>query len=87
LIRLIGDIFYFYTKKEKYFFYFPNIIEYFFPLFIFILPSISVEKIVFILIISIIVKIVQEYVLHINKWIDPLNLKYLKEHPEYKRER
>ncbi len=86
-IRLVGDILYFYTKKEKYFFYFPNIIEYFFLLFIFILPSISVEKIIFILIISIVVKIVQEYILHIKKWIDPLNLKYLKEHPEYKRER
>ena len=87
LLRLIGDIFYFCTRKEEYFFYFPNIIEFFFPLFILILPSISGKKVVFILIISTIAKIVQEYVAHIKKWVNPLNLKYLEENPECERDR
>jgi hypothetical protein len=80
LYRLVGDILYFKSRNERFFFYFPNISEFFFPIYIlFILNSTSntLEKIIIGLVVALLLKLAQEYLLHIKDWIDPVNKRYI----------
>jgi hypothetical protein len=79
LIRGLGDILYFLKHQEKYYFFFPNVLEYFFIVY-FLTYDIYLS-----LIISVPIKVAHEYFVHIKRWIDPISLKYLKNHPEHKR--
>ncbi len=64
IIRSIGQSAFFLTKKEKYFFYFPNILEIFF---IFYLFSFGKVDIPFLLLISTLIVLPREYIVHIKK--------------------
>jgi hypothetical protein len=86
LLRLIGDYLYFKLRSEKFFFIFPNVIEYFFPLYILFLPDPTGQTVVFLLIVATLMKLGHEYWIHINKWIDPVSKAYIKRHPEHRRE-
>lgn len=85
LLRLIGDILYFKTRREVWFFFFPNVIEFFFPLYILILPAPSVESILLIFIVSLVVKLLHEHLTHIYRFIDPVSKTYIAKHPEHQR--
>lgn len=64
IIRSISQIAFFFTKKEKYFFYFPNILEVFFILYLFSSGSIDVP---ILLLISTLIVLPREYIVHIKK--------------------
>lgn len=77
--RLIGDILYIFTRSEKYFFFFPNIFELFYLVYYL---SLSIFW-SFLLVIPI--KVLNEYILHIKNYIDPISKNYIKKHPEHMR--
>ncbi len=91
LLRLIGDLLFFFIRNEKLLFYFPNILEFFFPIYIIFRFTIyqaplSVSLLLVLIIVSAVTKISHEYFLHIYGWIDSDCLKYIKNHPEHERQ-
>ena len=79
VFRIIGDTLYFLTRSEKYFFIFPNFLEFFYIVYlltggIFISLASAVP-----------LKLFHEYAIHINGWVDPILKKYIKNHPEHLR--
>jgi len=89
-IRSLGDVLYFKTRNERHYFLFPNVMEFFYPLYLLWLAFGRATPYSFTLLggclfISIVFKIVHEYALHIHNWIDPLSLTYIKDHPEHGR--
>lgn len=90
IVRLVGDAIYLFTKSEKYMFFFPNIIEFFFPLYILYMYLLSgktpnLASVLIIVFLSAVFKLFHEYLLHIRYWIDPVSLRYVKKHPEHGR--
>jgi hypothetical protein len=88
IFRGVGDLLYLLTKSEKHMFYFPNIIEFFFLGYIFYLKHLpqTTETIVWLLVISTVLKILHEWWLHVYEWIDKDSLAFLKKHPGHKRQ-
>lgn len=82
LFRLVGDVGLALTRNRTYLVMFPNLIEYFFPLYVIYLYSYQGNTLILIsfIVISTIVKVIHEYVMHVTDWIDPVNLAYLKRH-------
>lgn len=75
--RVIGELIYFKTRKEIFLVFFPNVIEYFFPLqilFSWSLPGLLLGALV--------LKMPHEWLVHIAHW-DPGNRDYVKKHPEF----
>lgn len=87
LYRLIGDIGLALTHNRKFLFLFPNFIEFFFPLYVIYVRYFPGDlKILGIfLAISIALKMLNEYLLHVKNWIDPVSLAYLKKHPKLRK--
>ena len=75
--RSIGQVVYFYNRKDKYFIYFPNLIDFFFPIYL------LSNSLVFSLIVSLPLKIIQEYILHVRHYTDPLAMTFVRAHPEH----
>lgn len=86
-IRLIGDIGLAITKDRKYLFLFPNLVEFFFPLYLLYLKQFNHNTTILVafILISAVLKILNEYLLHVKNWIDPFNKQYVKTHKEHKR--
>ncbi len=88
LVRLIGEFLYFKTKKELFLVCFPNILEFFFPIFIimsfyiFGLNNMDSDKLLIALVLSTILKLIQEYLAHFRVYRDPVCAKYLKKFPQ-----
>lgn len=87
ILRSIGDILFFLFKKEEVFLFFPNILEFFFIGFALqlqfnFLKFSSFTNMLIILIVSTILKLIQEYFGHVVKITDPFNKGYLQDHPE-----
>lgn len=86
LYRLIGDILLAVTQKRIYLFLFPNLIEYFYPLyFIYLTYKLPIIYLYLFILISFVLKIFHEYQLHVRDWIDPVNKAYIQKHPRHKR--
>lgn len=84
--RLIGDVLLAVTKNRKYLFIFPNLIEFFFPLYYFYIRfNLDWPYLAIFLFASVILKIAHEYLLHVKNWIDPVSLKYLQAHKGHNR--
>ncbi len=79
-LRLVGELLYWRTKEDKYLFVFPNVIEFLFPLQILLNWNITI-----IFMVALVAKLGHEYLVHIYHWIDPISLKYIREHPEHQR--
>ena len=82
IIRSVGDLLYFKTENEKYFFYFPNLLEPFFALyylFVVMPESYNVLTLILIILLSLVYKLIHEYIIHIKLWIDPISKSYMKE--------
>lgn len=75
--RLIGQIFFFLTHKEKHFVLFPNLVDFLFPLYL-VTNSLALS-----LIISLPLKLIQEYMLHVRHYIDPFAMLFVRAHPEH----
>ena len=78
--RLIGDFLFFKFKSEKYFFVFPNLIEFLLPAYI-----IFNKDILLALSIALPLKLIHEYGLHVKNTIDPWSKSYIRKHPEHQR--
>ncbi len=86
LYRLIGDILLLVKKERKYLFIFPNIIEFFFPLYcLYMTLNLNEFYLIFFFVFSLLLKLIHEYVLHVKNWIDPWSLNYIKKHKQHKR--
>lgn len=87
LYRFIGDFLLAITHDRKFLFFFPNLIEFFFPLYViyvrYFLGNYSLLTAFFV--ISFVLKMINEYLLHIKNWIDPNSLAYLKKHPKLRK--
>ncbi len=81
LYRLIGDFLYFMNKSEKYFFLFPNLLEFLLPTYILFNHDFLLS-----LAVSIPLKLAHEYGLHIKNLVDPISESYIRQHPEHNRE-
>lgn len=79
--RLIGDVLYFRSGKEKHFFFFPNILEFLLPAYIIFNHNLLLS-----LAISVPLKLVHEYGLHLKNYVDPVSRAYILKHPEHNRE-
>jgi hypothetical protein len=79
VFRLIGDVLYFFTKSEKYLFFFPNFIEFFY------IAYILTGGIFISLAYVVPLKLAHEYLVHIRGWVDPILKKYIINHPEHLR--
>ncbi len=78
--RLIGDFIFFKSKSEKYFFIFPNLLEFLLPAYIIF------DKDIFLaLVIALPLKLMHEYGLHVKDLIDPWSKSYIRQHPEHQR--
>lgn len=80
LYRLVGEFFFFRGKSERYFFFFPNLLEFLFPAYI-----IFNKNLVLALIVSLPLKLIHEYGLHIRGMVDPWSKSYIATHPEHQR--
>lgn len=88
IYRGIGDVLYSITHKERYFIFFPNIIEHFFPLaliYMSLITTLNMWIVAILLLTAICTKMTHEYFLHAKTYIDPFSLHYLKQHPEHGR--
>jgi len=88
ILRLIGSLLFYLTKSAKYLIYFPNVLEFFFPIYIVYLHQNIDNKLIVIilLIICLIIKLGHEYLLHSRYYIDRFSLAYIKNHPEHGRD-
>jgi len=71
IIRLVGDLLYLFSGKEKYMFYFPNLVEFFFPAYFFynkylIFENNSLVYLIILALLSAILKTINEYYLHVK---------------------
>lgn len=80
--RLIGDFLYFKNKSEKYFFLFPNLLEFLLPAYI-----LFNRDLLWSLAIAIPLKLIHEYGLHIKNFVDPVSSAYINRHPEHARKK
>ena len=78
--RLVGDFMYFKNKAEKYFFLFPNVLEFLLPAYIIFNHNLLLS-----LAIAVPLKLAHEYGLHIKNFIDPTSRNYISNHPEHER--
>ncbi len=88
VLRIIGSIFFEVTKNSKYLIYYPNLLEFFFPLYI-ISQTVFANDTTFITIsfvVAYFAKMVQEEVAHNRYYLDPVSLAYIKKHPEHQRD-
>ncbi|HLD03951.1 MAG TPA: hypothetical protein VJC17_04220 [Candidatus Dojkabacteria bacterium] len=83
LLRFLGELFLLITHKRIYLLYFPNIIHFFFPLYIIYLYLLQDKfnnnlVLLVLLVVATLIKLFEEYQLHYKNYIDGNSAKYLK---------